>query len=111
MPFSSSVFTSVASLKRGGGSVKCCSGRILCSFSVSPSLDLRQAELQFLVFLHLRLFVLALFVNGAEAVELLHGAGGAQQCNRRRRCRSWSGRRPPDSSARPQSAARSACRV
>ena len=34
--------------------------------------------LQFLVLFHLRLFILALFVDRAEAVELLHGAGGAQ---------------------------------
>src|ERR1700752_1912202 len=37
IPSSSSSFTSVASLNRGGGSVKCCSGLIERNCSVSPS--------------------------------------------------------------------------
>src|SRR3974390_367284 len=37
MPSSSSSFTSVASVYLGGGSVKCCSGRIESSFSTCPS--------------------------------------------------------------------------
>ena len=36
-PSDSSSFTSVASLKRGGGSVKCCSGSIALKRSSSPS--------------------------------------------------------------------------
>src|SRR5262249_46149907 len=36
-PLSSNSLTSVASLKRGGGSVKCCSGLMARNLSVSPS--------------------------------------------------------------------------
>ena len=36
MPLSSSSLTSDASENRGGGCVKCCSGRTLSSFTVSP---------------------------------------------------------------------------
>ena len=51
----------------------------LVQLELFADLHLRQTELQFLVFLHLRLLVLALFIDGAEAVELLDGTGGAQQ--------------------------------
>ena len=79
-PSASSSFTSVASVKRGGGSVKCCSGSIDLNFSVSPSVDRRQLVLQLLVFLVL--LVLAFLVDRQEAVELRHAAGGAEQVRR-----------------------------
>ena len=50
----------MASLKRGGGSVKCCSGSIDLSFSTSPSLTAGSVLQLFVVFV---LLVLAFFVN------------------------------------------------
>ncbi len=74
LPFASSSFTSVASLKRGGGSVKCCSG----------SMDLNR---RLLAFRHQRqpifsssssgvLGVLAFLVNFQESLEFRYASGG-----------------------------------
>ncbi len=110
-PSASSSFTSVASLKRGGGSVKCCSGSIDLNFSTSPSVTSRQLVLQLLVVFVL--LILAFFVDLQEAVELRDAAGGAEHVGRAvlalgRRRRWWSDRTPPASSATRQSASRSA---
>ncbi len=75
MPRSSSSLTSEASLKRGGGSVKCCSGFRAPSLS-SSFFERRQLVLQRLVFFVLGL--LGLFIHLEEAFELEHRSGDAE---------------------------------
>ncbi len=79
MPRSSSSFTSEASLKRGGGSVKCCSGSSDFSVSFCPassggSLCLSSSSSSSLT-------VLGLFVDLEEAVELQHRSGDSEPEN------------------------------
>jgi hypothetical protein len=57
-------------VKRGGGSVKCCSGSMDLNFSSSPFGHRGQLVLQLLVLFVL--LVLAFLVDGQEAVELGH---------------------------------------
>ena len=72
IPRSSSSFTSEASLKRGGGSVKCCSELERLQRQRLPFLEFGQLVLQRLVFLVLA--VLGLLVDLQEAFELQHRA-------------------------------------
>ncbi len=79
MPRSSSSFTNDASLKRGGGSVKCCSASRAFSVELLAFGQHRQLVLERLVF-----FVLAVFrllVNLEEAFELEHRTGNAEAVN------------------------------
>ena len=76
MPFSSSALTSVASVKRGGGSVKCCSGVICVQLQRLAFFNQRQRAFGFFVFLGL--LVAAFLIDLQKAVKLLHRTGGAE---------------------------------
>ena len=76
MPRSSSSLTSEASLKRGGGSVKCCSGLSASRRRRLALFERRQLVLERLVFLVLG--VLGFFVDLEEAFELQHRSGDAE---------------------------------
>ena len=107
MPFSSSSLTSDASVNRGGGWVKCCSGWSSSSFTSSPSRHRAATRRS-----RPRCRVLdGLGVDREEAGELHHLAGRAQLGAPRGRCRSSSGRRPPAPSGTRRSGSRSACRA
>ena len=81
MPFSSSAFTSVASVKRGGGSVKCWSGVTCSRRRRSRVVEVRQRLLRVLV-----VFGVAAFdVDLAEAGEAHVARRCAQQVRRRLR--------------------------
>ena len=73
IPRSSSSFTSEASLNRGGGSVKCCSGFRLFSVSFWPSVS--SGSLCLSASSSRRLRVLGLFVDLKEAVEFQDRSG------------------------------------
>ena len=75
MPCSSSAFTSEASLKRGGGSVKCCSARSASRLTVSPSLHWRQHVVGVVDLGVVRAFLVHRDVAGLDE----RGAVGAQQ--------------------------------
>ena len=74
MPYSSSVFTSVASVNRGGGWVKCCSGSSSRSSEGLLGGERGQAGLGVLV----RRVVASLEVDPKEPVELQRLSGGSQ---------------------------------
>ena len=75
MPFSSSSLTSVASENRGGGCVKCCSGRVSSSLSVVALLDVGQRRAGLVL---VGGVLDRLGVDREEAGELHHLAGRAQ---------------------------------
>ena len=74
MPFSSSAFTRLASVKRGGGCVKCCDGMTSTSLSGLALGRARAVGPRFV----LGLVVTALAVDDEEAVEEHHASGRAQ---------------------------------
>ena len=76
MPFSSSALTRVASVKRGGGSVKCCSGVMVFQIEHLTLFDQRQSALGFLVFFGL--FVASFLIEFEKSVKLLHRTGCAE---------------------------------
>ena len=87
IPFSSSSFTSVASVKQGGGCVKCCSGLSSRSLRISPSVKggscLGPSAFAVGSFSDLGPFlrgvvVPAFFVDREKTVELQHRATSAQ---------------------------------
>ena len=78
IPSSSRRLTRVASVNRGGGSVKCCLGRTSSHRTVSPLATLGKAALVGLVPDALGRVVAALLIQLEEAVEQNDGTGGAQ---------------------------------